>query len=253
MYQGPKTLDSAELPFVSAVIYGKSGVGKTVLACSSQQFRTFVFDVDSGIFSARTFERTIRANVHYETIRSTSQFTEVYSWLKANIGHYQLIVVDTASELQRMVVREFEEIRNKGMIPDQMTWGAVLNWMEWAAREFRSLPVHTLWTAHENETRDEDTQRTARRPNFQGQFGVQYAKHVDLIARYFIHSEPQRDDAGRVIGQQHQRWLQCEPDQMTDAKCRGGGLARYELPDIDHVINKMALAAIQSPQLKEIA
>ena len=48
-FTGPKTLETAELPYITGVIYGKSGVGKTALACSSQYCRTFVFDVDAGI------------------------------------------------------------------------------------------------------------------------------------------------------------------------------------------------------------
>lgn len=253
-YAGPKTLDDAGLDYITGLVYGKSGVGKTALACSSQQFRTFVFDVDSGIYTAKTFQRTVRANIHYEVIRSSDQFKEVYDWLVAHAQYYQLVVVDTATELQRIVLREYEEVRNKGIIPDQQVWGATLNWMEHYAREFRTLPFHVLWTCHEAGDKDSDSGRLYRRPNFQGAFAGHYLKHFTWAARYFIHSEPSRDQSGRIVSQEHQRWLQCQPDQMTDAKCRGGALQMYEpvvpveqnptgYSDLDRIINAMVAAA----------
>jgi hypothetical protein len=104
-----------------------------------------------------------------------------------------------------------------------------------------------VWVAHEIEKEDPEKKRVMFRPSFQGAFGTHYAKHFSVVARYCLFDEPIcGEDAKPLVGQYRTyRFLQCERDEMTHSKNRGGALARWETPDIDAVINKM-LAATQA-------
>jgi hypothetical protein len=245
----PLNLAQLTNPWIKMVIYGSTGVGKTVFCGQSQRYRTFIFDVDDGAFAAATWRGnpnlgipgTRRDLVDVWPTRSREDFQAGFDWLVKYQQHYGLAVVDTATELQRQILREVAT-RFKLETPDQRTWGVGLNAMEAIAASFRHLPMHVIWVCHEIEKDDPELHRTMYRPSFQGAFATAYAKHFTLIARYCLFDNIIRDANGAMIGTDTQRWLNCERDQTTHAKNRGGFLNKWELPNLDAIIDKMVQA-----------
>lgn len=239
---GPISLDQLVSPYIKNLVYGGPGVGKTVFCASSQHYRTFYFDVDDGMLSARRFA-TRPDLIHTWPTRSYADFVAGFQYLTTNVGNYQLAVVDTATELQRQMLNELM-VRNKRVLPEQRDWGALLLMMEEVARWFRHLPLHVFWTAHEVEKEDEDTKRTMFRPSFQGQFGREYSKHFSGIFRYQVMDQQVREgDAVKFVSY---RMLNCHRDYVVHAKDRSHSLAKFEEPHLDSIIYKMT----SSPNLQ---
>lgn len=253
MANGPVSLESIVSPFVSMLIYGKPGVGKTVFGGGSQVFRTFIFDVDKGtlsLASSKTSQR-LTANgyppIHKELIKAWpvstySDFEEGLRWFIANEKQFDLVLIDTGTELQRMLVDEIMR-KNKHVIPDQRDWGMALTSMEYLTRTLRDMRKHVIMLAHETYSTDQQTLITTHYPNFKGQFAKDYAKHFSVIARYMMIDQQIRNPDG-TMASQTLRFLNCHPDPMSDAKDRSSSLEKYELPILDNVMSKI-LSAIQ--------
>lgn len=250
---GPVSLSQrSNFPWMKAVVYGASGVGKTVFTCASQHYTTFVFDVDDGAESAAAFkgdpqhgtQATRRDHVLTWRINSSADFDAAYAWLIANQSQFQLVVIDTATELQRLVMGEICQ-KHKKLVPDQQCWGEILVWMERVARLFRHLPFHVTWVAHEKGLENKDTGRTSWKPNFSGDFAIQYAKHFGLIARYVVTDQQQKDPATEKVSYVPVRALNCQKDECNEAKDRSQALDKWEVPNIDNLIYKWVTAIQQ--------
>jgi hypothetical protein len=223
------------------LIYGSTGVGKTIFATSSQQFKTFVFDVDLGIDSAVAQETTRKDLVDFWPSSTKKDFMEGCRWLAPKINQYGLVVVDTSTELSRIVMDDLTGGYDNQAQQTQQLWGKLLNFMETLTRTFRNFPCHVLYVCHEVEQMDPRTGMIMYQPDFQGQFKRHYGKHFSFIARAFIYESQSKDPATNATIYTSTRLLNCQRDANTHAKDRSQALDKYELTDlgIDHVLNKM--------------
>lgn len=246
----PLSLTEIGAAHFKALIYGSTGVGKSVFCGASQYLRTFFIDVDIGIDSVRANPTTRWDLVHVAQVRCQADFFKAYDFIEANCSQYDLVVVDTVTELQRLILQELVGASSiKKMYADQRDWGTILLVMEHFARKFRGLPLHVIWTAHENHELDPDTQRYMYVPSFQGQFKMQYGKHFGNIARYQLFDEQKKGENNTTQTITH-RFLNCQRDQATEAKDRSSSLEKYEPPNIDTVIGKVVSAITRQPHLQ---
>jgi hypothetical protein len=243
---GPINLASLQTDFINWLIYGGPGVGKTILGCGSQKFRTFVFDVDDGTFSARTWPYVRNDLVDVWPVKSFDDFMAGLAWIINNISKYQLVVTDTCTELQKQLLDEIRKRKNH-KIADQQDWGELLLALDTVFRSFRHLPIHRIFIAHERDFQDPDTGRRMFQPSFQGSFSRDYTKHFDVITRYFLFERQELVPGTEQVGMVTYRLLNCHADQITQAKDRSNSLAKYENPDLDALFAKM-LAGLQPPQ-----
>jgi len=250
------TLDQISDPFVTACIYGTNGVGKTVLACGSQHLRTFVFDCEKGmlsVMSKKTDEKLIasglppikRENIRVWTCENYSDFEKGLEHLIANVGRYDLGVIDTSTELQRIVLAEVKA-KSKHIIADQQDWGKTLDVMEAMCRAFRNMKMHSIFTAHERSKTNPSTGSEFYRPFFQGQFADNYGKHFSLIARYQVVDQQVIDPVTGAVSTNVIRFLNCIRDGSIDAKDRSSALDKYEVPYLDNILYKIQQAVNQS-------
>lgn len=225
------------------LIYGRPGVGKSIFACSGQQFKTFVFDSDDGTLSLSRFQGSATTPpinpdlvTVWPNIRSYDDFNKAFTHMSKNISQYGCIVIDTATELQKFLIKKAGGENNFGTKKIQ-DWGRIKEQMEFLAQLTRSLPVHTIWLCHEVSRFDETMGLNVYKPSFQGAFGHDYALHFDIIGRAFMHDS-------MVVGQDgrpqrvSQRLIQFKTDSVTDAKDRSDRLSIYEFPNLDNVLNK---------------
>ena len=186
---GPISLASISLPKLTACVYGKAGAGKTVFALGGQRARTFVFDVDDGTFSAKAWRGDgyfpgVRQDLVdvWPQIKSRDEFGRAFKWFMANYRYYGNVVLDTATELQKLFLQEIAE-KAGHQIPAQQDWGVGLLVMDHLARTMRGLPLNVIWTCHETMGEEQLTRRLMFRPSFKGAFKEDYARHFDLVAR----------------------------------------------------------------------
>lgn len=252
--QQPIGLDTLVDPFLTGLIYGRNGVGKTAFAAGSQYLRTFIFDVDAGSMTlqSRKTDEVLRAN-GYPTIKrelvklwpvhpktAYADFMNGMEWCVKYQNQYDLAVIDTATELQRAVGAEIKKTHNH-KVADQRDWGLILDAMETICREFRTMKKHSLFLCHETTVMDPNTGYNVFRPNFKGAFAGDYGRHFSLIARYFLSQQTVLDASGQGV-EQTIHLLNCRPDAYTDAKDRSSSLDKFEYPILDSIMYKIAQA-----------
>lgn len=251
----PVSLRKITLPKITGMIYGSPGVGKTVLACLSQKERTFLFDIDRGALGALCFRgndgmKVPAVNPDLVDVWECQTFMDVltgYEWLSRNLARYGIIALDTATELQRMIVSELCR-RSTIEVPSQREWGIALTMMDDLTRSFKDLRKHVFFTAHEGVMFDEYENAHLYKPLFQGQYRDRYAGHFSEIWRYhLINRDTLEEGTGKKV-RVVTRALQCQKDQFSHAKDRSGALDKWEKPDLDPILAKIHQRVMSAAQ-----
>lgn len=234
----PQTLDTIDDNYIHALVYGATGVGKTVFALGSQVMRTFLFDLDNGYISAAANPRTRKENVTRFRCADQDSFKQAYNYLLAHKSEYDLCVLDTATELQAHLVKAVKQ-KARVDVMSQREWGLVLDAMRDLTRSFLDLPMHVLFLAHEEASVDEHTRRTSYRPDFQGRYTKDYSKWFSLIARYSVQEKQEKNADGHSVVAAT-RGLTCHRAPFIEAKDRSDAMNKNGLedPDIDKVWTK---------------
>lgn len=246
---GVVSLDQVTSPYITGLVYGGPGVGKTIFAGGSQTRRTLIFDVDKGtmsLASLKTNERLAQGGlppiqrnlINVWPVKTYKDFENGLVYLYHNLHHYDLVVVDTLTELQRMIIQEVMAKHNH-IVADQRDWGIILSTMEKLTTIFRDLGMHCIMLAHEVEATDQITQARYFRASFKGQFGQEYRKHFSWIARYLLVDRQMQDPQTKAVVTQTIRCLECHRTNANDAKDRSSSLEVYEHPNIDVIFHKI--------------
>ncbi len=129
---GARAVEVAE--YRSFVFYGRSGTGKTTLACSFPSPILLLDIKDEGTDSVSDVK-----DVDVREIEDTDDIEEMYYWLKKHPNAYKTVIIDTVSMWQNMVITEL--VGDKGRkgkaagdwgSMTQKNWGKVAGVMkEW--------------------------------------------------------------------------------------------------------------------------
>jgi hypothetical protein len=190
--------------FVNLLIYGDSGIGKTVLAGSDEDV-LFIAPEDNGTLSAKRFGSTAKK----WKIHGWDDIVAAYNWLyELDPIPFNWIVLDSLTEMQDMCMRKILE---EGMemnpsrdpdTPQLQDWIPYQNRFMRLVKSYNSLPCNVLYTAlqMEEETEEGDT---IVLPMMQGK-GTQYAKKVASTMTSFGRMSVQRKRVGKprtIIGE----------------------------------------------------
>lgn len=137
-----ENIDEDDGEGLSFAFYGKSGTGKTTLAADWPKPMLYIDIMDKGTKSIRDIKGIKRLRVG-----SWKEFDDAYWWLVENPDVYKTIVVDTLTQLQRLVVEELTDGRKlkKGQNPgdwgtlSQKDWGTIAATMKEGIVNFRDL------------------------------------------------------------------------------------------------------------------
>jgi phage nucleotide-binding protein len=231
-------LSQAPIEATNALIYGPPGVGKTPFACSSKKRRAFVIDVDQGLASANPRWGVDTNMIDYVTVESYDEFLWALDQYIKNYQKYEILVIDTVTELFRVLL---DETRKKGratQVPEQRDWGIVLVAFDDLIRAIRKLPGVKIFLGHEDSFDNKETGMKEIKPAFQGQTKKFYSKHFDVIARLFL-VNAQVANADGTISNQVARYLQCQPTPNIDSRDKYGILGMYEIPDLDQILDRI--------------
>lgn len=239
----PQKLSQVRARFWKGVVYGPPGCGKTVFSTSSRKMRTFMFDVDVGADAADAYLTSHgldKEKVTVAKVTTMAEFYEAYDWFSRNMSAFDLVVVDTATELQRLVIREVCQ-KTGHQTPDQRDWGSVQTMMENITVKFRAMDIHVVFCAHEMSKSDAEGSPQLTRPSFQGAYKTEYARHFSFIGRYmlFHKAAAEQGKPTTVV-----RALYFAPDPNCHSKDRSAKLLPWESPDIDAIFAKLAASTV---------
>lgn len=151
---------SEAIEYINMLIYGDSGVGKTLLTGTAwdvpEMRPVLVIDVEGGTFTLR--ERYPMVDV--VRVDSWSDMQKVYDALYRGEGDYKTVVLDSLSEIQKfsmttiMKTVKKEDPGRDEEVPGIREWGKNLWQVRAVVRGFRDLPMNVLFTCLADHARD---------------------------------------------------------------------------------------------------
>jgi len=160
---------------VNLLLYGLSGAGKTT---ASSQVGYDPNDPLSGarvayILSEGHHRRTVaQANPNARVMIPThwDQLFEAYKYIRANLGEFDFVVLDSVGDLQEMLkVKVLKESGHDS--PSVQEWGLIVDQTFTMLRRFRDLPQTVVFVCTAKEIEEEVSEnrtRTLIRPNLVG-------------------------------------------------------------------------------------
>ena len=147
---------------VTALIYGRSGTGKTTLAAS-------IVDVDGvqpdtsrvlllDVMEEGTDSIYERQNIDVFAVDDWADFVGVYYFLKEYDHEYKAVIIDTVTQLQGLAMVE-AKVRADLDKEDAMTkrsWGFLSSMLTPMLLNYRNLPMHVVFVAQDRRDESEE-------------------------------------------------------------------------------------------------
>lgn len=205
---------------VKVLVYGRAGVGKTMLTKTAPG--PIVLSAESGILSLR------RWNIPYIPIYSIRDLKEAQRWCFSSIEarQYATFGIDSSSEIAEQILGHEKTQTRDG----RKAYGETADQMMFILRQFRDWQGPNVYFTAKQETQNVNGSLYAR-PMMPGQ------KLPDAVP-YFPDEIFQllvgKDQQGNEI-----HYLRTRPDQFSEAKDRSGMLAEFEPADLTLIFNKI--------------
>lgn len=207
---------------VKVLVYGQSGVGKTVLCATAPN--PVIISAEAGLLSLR------KVSIPVIEVTNVDELVQAHLWClkSAEARQYDTICIDSISEIGEVVLANAK----KQVKDPRQAYAELLEKMLTTIKAFRDLQgKHVYMSAKMEPMKDELTGIVRYGPSMPGQkLGPQLPYLFDEVFRLGIHKTPQGEEY---------RFLQTQPDLQFEAKDRSGSLDRMEPPDLSHVFNKI--------------
>lgn len=217
-------------PFFKGMIYGESGVGKTVAAVQLANAicpvgkRILYIDAVEGWVSLLNHPE-LKSRVDRMTYQGLSQLDVLGTALKGDFKDtYGVIIID---ELSTISTRDLDTVlkanakKDPSKDPDVSSWpdmNATTQRMRRAVMELLKSEIHQIYLSHERNDEDEKKRKTTR-PDFMPKISKTIREQLHLVAR--MTASEKKDADGNIA---YQRAIQTHPTTTIVAKSRIGGL-----------------------------
>lgn len=233
---------------LNILIYGDSGVGKTILAGSAdavaEMSPVLVIDIEGGTESLKHSY----PGVDVVRVETWDQMQAVYNELHAGKSGYKTVILDSLTEIQKFnmyYIMERAAKKNPNQdtdVPSMREWGINLEQCRKLVRAFRDLPMNAIFTALAKDDRNDRTGITTTKPSLSGKLAGEVAAFVDVVGYYYVRQAVDPNDKEKVT--YHRRLLTATTEQFI-AKDRSGKLPQVIVnPTMQSIFDYMA----QQPQ-----
>lgn len=224
-------------PLIKQLVQGRSGAGKTVLCASAstvpEMSPILILDFQAGLMSlgAPGVKKIVDLrNIDVLSIHSFREFKDVYEELRKGEHRYKTIVIDTLSDVARMVQQQVMDVavrKDPSRDPLQLgigEWGKSLEQMRRVLEGFRYLSTHMLVSVLTSEDRDDVSGVIKARPSVAGRLRDELPWLFDIVG--FLVSDTKKEGDNVVA----ERSMYFMPTRRWDAKDRTGVLP-FEMED----------------------
>lgn len=145
--------------FLNVLVYGESGVGKTVFASTAPRPILWL-ESEGGTHSIGD-----KKGIDVVRVEGLTDYRQVLQHLTANQDAYKSVVIDSFSETQAAILKDIMRAAVKAdpgrdeFAPLFSEWGRLTGIMREIARAYRDLPMNTVITALTREDKDDLTGR----------------------------------------------------------------------------------------------
>jgi hypothetical protein len=205
---------------VKTLIYGKAGIGKTVLCSTAPS--PIILSAERGLLSLR------KLHVPYIEVSTMAMLRAALTFLTSPQGQQFLtICLDSVSEIAEVVLAHELATNTNG----QRAYGDMAKEILKLFRDCRDLPRHVVFTAQMGNYKDGQTGMVMYGPSFPGQ---QLDQKVPYMFDEMFQLLSFKDAQGADF-----RVLRTQPDNQNEAKDRSGVLSQWEYPDLNSIFNKI--------------
>lgn len=230
---------SQKADWTNLLIYGDSGVGKTVLAGSAsvvpEMSPVLCIDIEGGTLSLRKRY----PNVKVVRPKDWKSFNELYELLYDGKHPFKTVIIDSTSEAQPFSMSGIMQklhIQDQSRDPDLPgigEWGKNTNQMRTMIRAFRDLEMHTIFTALMMEEKNPRTGVVSKKPKMTSKLANDIPGLVDEVLYYYVKAIKNKGEKGTA---QFQRLLLTTKTEETVAKDRSDNLPEVMMnPTMDQI------------------
>jgi hypothetical protein len=212
------TKDLANMSYVNAIIYGMSGIGKTVLCSTAPS--PIILNAERGLLSLAG------KDIASAEINSLQDMQEAFQFLKKGDHEFKSVCIDSISEIAEKILVEYKQEERD----PRAAYGRMADEIIAIVRRFKELPMHVFFIAKQGRIEDAFSGKTNYGPSYPGQVLSQnLSYHLDLVLAMRI---------GKHEGNEY-RYLQAKADIQYEAKDRSGRLDAKEKPDLSIIVDKI--------------
>lgn len=202
------------------LIYGDSGVGKTVLSASAadvpEMNPVLFIDIEGGTSSIRY----MYPNMSVLRVTTWDQMQQAYDFLFEGEHDFKTIIIDSLTEIQQFsmygIMKELivEDPGRDPDVPGIREWGKNAVQTNKFVRAFRDLPYNVIFTALRMEDKDPRSKINLSQPQMTGKATRQVPAYLDQVSYYYI----------RQVDGEFKRLLLNTPTEKIVAKDRSDNL-----------------------------
>ncbi len=204
---------------VNILIYGRSGVGKTVVITTAQ--KPIIISSEKGLLSIAS------SNLPVIKVKTISDLEDAYEYIVKHKKKYKTVCLDSISDIAAAVLSDLKKSYKNQM----QAYGELYDQMVTVIKDFRDLPMNTYFIAQAAE-KDASAGFTTIRPSMPGKALTQQLPY--LFDEVFCMRISEEED-----GEGGYRYFQTTPDVVRDAKDRSGALLSIEEPDLKKIFKKI--------------
>ena len=228
-----------EKPYFKALIYGPSGVGKTVLAATAGKNFLLVDSNDGWVSLINHPElRSNGTRMPYEGLSQIEAICDAVEKQEAPFNGFDTIIIDEASTISVLdldVVLASRSKKDPSKDPNIATlpdFGANTERCRRAFNRLLSLPVNVILTAHVREDKDDRTGTMYIRSSFTPKLRQNILRLVHICGHLTMNEETNKDGETVFV-----RKLQLTPSRNIEAKSRLELPSFIENPDLGVIIS----------------
>lgn len=220
---------------IKLTVYGRSGVGKTVLLSTAPN--VVIFSAESGLLSLRKIieeRRRLLNNPRYDIpawpIRNLADLNAAYAWMQSSreARQFQTFGLDSVSEIAEQILAD----EKKKTRDPRQAYGVLIDEVLATFRKFRDFAgPNVVFLAKEEMIKHGITGAIRYMPMFPGQALTPQTPYLfDEVFNLFV---------GKTTEGKEFRALRTQPDHEYEAKDRSGRLDPIEWPDLSYIFTKI--------------